>query len=230
MPPYTPLKDRNQVAPQYMPVSERGQTQGPYVPLKDRTQGQSFYTSLRDRLASVGNSFLDLFSSHLTATNGPPPPPPPVATIRDIPFSTQAALQAKKSIFSEISDRLKPIEVTAMLNVAVNKARETKKPIEQILTDPNFFQGVTNKRYATSSNPQGQDKTTWDFVNKTVDEALAGNLPDHTKGATHFVHITSGPYKNAAVTMTEKEFTTYLSKGKPDSKERNDYALKLLGL
>lgn len=154
--------------------------------------------------------------------------PRQTVNLRGIETDMNTINQAKRSIMSEISNRLKPVEVTAMLNVAVNKAKQEGRDLADVLSDPDFFQGVTNKRYnlAATSSFEGPDKVTWDFVNKVIDNAVKGGLQDHTGGATHFVHVTSGPLKNSVVTMNEDEFSEYLSR---KGKARDIYAQSLLG-
>ena len=173
---------------------------------------------------------MNLVSSKVEYKGEPAPPaPPPVATkkLREVDVSDDDLSQAKRTLYSEFSNRPRPIEITAMLNVALNEAQRRKVPVQKVLQDGNFFQGVTNKRYATSSELKGPDKEAYAFVSSVVDQAVEKGLDDHTKGATHFVHVTSGPNKNAVVTMTEKEFEQYL---KRKGKERDAYALSLVGL
>lgn len=151
------------------------------------------------------------------------PAPAPQVSYRGVPVSDEERGQLKKAIFSEVSNRQNPIEVSAMTNVAFNRATANKKGLGEVVNDPKFFQGITNKRY--SEVPQGEDAQVMDFVGKEVDKQLNDNAPDHTIGATHFVHITSGDKKGSLVTMTEKEFAKYL--GKKDG-QRDAYAESLL--
>ena len=132
--------------------------------------------------------------------------------IRGQKFDDATSTQAVNTILSEVSNRMKPVEVTAMLNVAVNAAKAKGISVQKVLTDPNFFQGLTDKRYkaASSGKLAPGDQKVKDFVQKTVQDAITKGLPDHTGGATHFVHITTGKNKDSVVTMTEKEFTRYL--------------------
>ncbi len=184
---------------------------------------QGVGVNIGNTLHNVGNSALDLVSSHVSATNPPVAEPQPV-DIRGVQAKPQDVQKLKQAIFSEVSNRLSPIEITAMANVALNKAKQEGKPLGEIVSDPNFFQGITNTRYATNT-PEGPDKKVADFINATIDEYLAGNGADHTNGATHFVHITKGKGKDKLVTMNEKEFSNYLSK---KGSERDVYAESLL--
>ena len=164
-------------------------------------------------------------SKELTYIRGTPPLAPAPKLLKQQPVDTNTAEQFKRSIFSEVSNRLVPAEVHGMMNAAVNQAIRSKKPLADLLVDPNYFQGVANKRYATSADVQGKDKDTWDFVSRTVDEAINTGLGmDNTDN--HFVHITSGEHKDKLVTMSEDEFGVYLSK---KGKDRDAYAASLLG-
>lgn len=157
------------------------------------------------------------------ATPAPVAEPATQFSYRGVPVSDQERQQLKQAIFSEVSNRHSPIEISAMANVAVNKAAAEKRALSQVVTDPKFFQGVANKRY--SEVPQGEDAHIMALVNQTVDKQLNDNAPDHTIGATHFVHVTSGDKKGSLVTMTEKEFAKYLSK---KDGQRDVYAESLI--
>ena len=186
--------------------------------------GKTNIASLLGGAAASGALYAGTRESKVSAESAPLLPN---SSFRDMRVTPDEILQAKRSIFSEISNRFVPIEVKSMINVAVNKAKAEGKSLMEVLTDPDFFQGTTNRRYATTTGQlKGREKMTWDFVDRIVNDALKG-LNDNTQGATHFVHITSGAHKNKLVTMREDEFAKYLGlKGK----DRDSYALSLVGL
>lgn len=226
---YTPIEKRTAVEPTYTPAAQRT---GPFEKFQ-LPQTAPVYTPLTQRIGDfaggVGEKINSLFASKVSADNTAAVVQAPAVTkVRGVDFTPDTVDQAKRSLFSEFSNRTSsPVQITGMLNVAVNKALSSGKPLDSVLTDPNFIQGVSNKRYSTTSNLQGKEKDVYDFVSKTVDEALRTGLNDHTKGATHFVYVTGGPHKNDLVTMSEKEFATYLAH--QGSSARDAYAASLLG-
>ena len=210
----------------YRPVDLAGSKPGPQIAF-----GKA---SLSGLLTGAGLSGLVVAENAASTEeynkpNKPLVPNTPPKMIRDVPIQNNEISQLKRTIYSEVSNRLLPIEVKTMMNVAINESKRSGRPLMDIITDKNFFQGIMNKRYATSTAPIGDDKIIQDFVNKTVDEALNGNLEDNTNGANHFIHITSGPHKDKIVSMNEEEFVHYW-KGLKSEKEKNDFAIALLGL
>ncbi len=89
------------------------------------------------------------------------------------------------------------LEMRAIMNTVLNRSKNRKKPVTDIINEPNQYQGVGTPKYnnfGTTTDPLEKEQV--DFINETMGKILSeienGTFQDNVGGAEFYGHLKDG--------------------------------------
>ena len=124
-----------------------------------------------------------------------PQPTPQIQPAAEAPFDTHRPLKPMPGYEPDVdaATRMAIGEAggerddgkAAVVHTAINRSKASGVPLSDVIAQPNAYESVTNGRAAKISPDDPEYKRVRDEI---VRPALAGQIPDPTGGATHFIN------------------------------------------
>ena len=113
--------------------------------------------------------------------------------IRQIEIKPQELNTLTSVLFGEVSNRepeKMKMEAKAIINIALNRAKQWGKTLEEILSQPNQFQAYKGKEFqkATSSKLDYPSQKKMNLIKEVIEELKLGKLKNTVDNSIYYIH------------------------------------------